>query len=308
MRPLRSSDPTIIRLLTIRTVSGKLLMTPNRKVRRLIGGIVARYQELLEIELFACTVLSNHYHMIVRGPRGNVDEFMENVNREIARRMNFYLRREGKFWGRRYDDQEILSEEDLLEAFLYVITNATRHGLVAETREWTGLHCFEQVLSEKNREFSFVHYSAEREQDRVSTHTLKLSILPMLRGLSRKVRRKKLQALLEQRMQEIREGRYKDGGGFVGMEVIQDQDPESVPLNSSRTPRPPCYTKCPKRRKEYRRCETERRARYREASFRFRLGDLTVQFPQYTFPPPLHRKPRKVPFCPLDSDALKDAA
>lgn len=304
MRPLRNSDPEIFRLLTIRTVNGKFLMPPNKKVRRLIGGIIARYQEKLSVRLFAYQFLSNHPHLIAMAPLANIDEFMENVNREISRRCNFYLHREGPFWGRRYDDQEILSEADLLEAFLYVVTNPCRHGLVSDVREWTGLNCFKQVLDERPRYYSFHHYAAKSDEERVTTHALRISVLPQFAGLTRKQRRKKLLALIEDRMQHIREGRYKDGGGFVGMEIIQAQDPNDTPRNMSRSPRPPCYTFDTQLRKEWKRRERLRRERYDEASTRYRLGELTVEFPLFTFPPPVHRKPRLFPFTPLSADFL----
>jgi len=281
-------------------------MTPNHEVRRVIGGIVARYQELLNIEIYAYAFLSNHPHFIIRAPQQNTDEFMENVNREISRRMNFRLKRRGKFWERRYADQQILSEEDLLEAFLYVTTNPTRHGLVKDTREWKGLHCYEHALNERDREFSFYHYSAKKEEDRVTVHKLKLSVLPMFQKLSKKQRRKHLSNLLEERMEQIQQGRYTDGGGFIGMDLAENQEPEDVPRRISRSPMPPCYTKSPELRREYRQWNRHRREAYREASIRYRLGDLHVEFPKFTFKPPLHRKPRLERFKPLTPEFLKN--
>ena len=304
MRPLRNADPEIYRLITIRTTHGKFFMKPNRKIRRTIAGIIARYQELLNIEIFCYQFLSNHYHLIVKAPQANIDEFMENVNREIARRCNYYLHREGHFWGRRYDDQEILSEDDLLEAFLYVTTNCCRHGLVDDARKWVGLNCFNQVLSERVQYHSFHHYSAVREEDRVTVHSLRLTVLPQFKGLSKKQRYKRLLELLEARMQAIREGRYKDGGGFVGMEIIKEQDPEDTPRKMSRSRRPPCYTMSNELRRDWVKRERVRRERFGDSSRRYRLGDLTVEFPPYTFRPPVHRKPRIVPFQPLDADFL----
>lgn len=302
MRPLRDSDPEKYRLVTIRTFQGKLLMKPNRRVRRMIGGVIARYQELLNIEIYAYQYLSNHPHLIVRAPESNLDEFMENVNREVARRCNFYLHREGTFWSRRYDDQEILTESDLLEAFLYVTTNPCRHGLVSDARDWSGLNCFQHVLDERDRVYSFHHYSATNEEEKVTTHRLKITPLPQFNGLRKQKRREKLLALLEQRMEETREGRYNDGGGFIGMEIALQCDPEDVPKNMSRSPRPPCYTFHLELRRRWREKERARRRAYRIASIRYRLGDLTVEFPPHTYRPPLHRKPRISRFVLLTND------
>jgi len=79
-------------------------ITPSSNVKKLIGGIIARYQEFLQIEIYAYCILSNHLHLLIKSPNGNTDEFCENVNREIARRLNWKHHREGQFWSRRYDD------------------------------------------------------------------------------------------------------------------------------------------------------------------------------------------------------------
>ena len=52
---------------------------PTAKNTKLIGGIIARYQELLGVEIYAYTILSNHIHLLIKAPRGNSDEFIENI-------------------------------------------------------------------------------------------------------------------------------------------------------------------------------------------------------------------------------------
>ncbi len=69
--PLRDSDPKIYRLITIRTEEARLWMVPSRNLEKVLGGIVARYQEICGVEIYAYTFLSNHYHLIVRAPKEN---------------------------------------------------------------------------------------------------------------------------------------------------------------------------------------------------------------------------------------------
>jgi REP element-mobilizing transposase RayT len=202
MRPIRNRDPEVFRLITIRTCEARLWISLTSNVRKLIGGIIARYQEIFGIELFAYNVLGNHMHLLVRAPGSNIDEFCENVNREIAKRINWRNKREGKFWGRRYDDQQVLSEDDLVEAFLYVTTNPTKHGLVSNSQDWPGLNSYEHCLTEKDRHFSFNHYSEER---RVTKHKLKLSVLPAFKKLSKGKRIALIKRLLVERTNEIAE-------------------------------------------------------------------------------------------------------
>ena len=165
MNPLRDRDPNIYHHIAVRTVEARIWMTPTTKMRKLIGGVIARYQELLEIQIFAYCVLGNHLHMVVKAPKSNCDEFYANVNREIARRVNWKCHREGPLWARRYSDQEVLDDEaDLLDAFLYVNTNPTRHGLVRDSGTWTGLSSYNHALNEKELTFPFYHYSASDDE------------------------------------------------------------------------------------------------------------------------------------------------
>ncbi|MBX7143618.1 MAG: hypothetical protein K1X79_04135 [Oligoflexia bacterium] len=307
-RAIRDRDPSAYRLITIRTVEARLWIGAGRNVEKLIGGILARYQELLGIEMTSYVFLGNHFHLIIRAPQGNTDEFLENVNREMARRINWKNQRRGKFWERRYTDQKILSEEDLLEAFLYVNTNPTHHGLVTDSADWPGLISYHQVLSERERRFSFYHFSASEQEHRVTTHSLKLTPLPQFKHLSGSERKNAIQRLLAKRTAEIVETRQKNGLSFLGREGISSQTLGAIPQNVSKKPHGPGYSKNAVLITKYRQLVLERRKRYSEASILYRLGRIEIEFPQFSFKPPTHRRPRIIPFTPLSLEDLQFAA
>ena len=256
---------------------------------------MARYQGIFNIVIYTFAVLGNHMHLLLHAPNGKLDEFMENVLREIARRVNRVNRRRGNFWSRRYDDQVILSDEDLLEAYLYVTTNAVKHGLVKDVAQWPGLNCYPQLTDERPVRYPFVHYSQEDESGKaiISHAELKLSPLPQHARLSRAKRVKTVRELVSQRQAELVAERKEKGAGFLGAQALKAQPSGRRPVTVSRSPRPPCYTKDATFRKEYRANRSVFREQYCEASERFRSGDLQTMFPSYCFKPPLHRIPRK---------------
>ena len=303
MRPLRNSDPSIYRNISIRTDEARLWVLPSKKNRKLIGGIIARYQEIFHIEIYAYCFLGNHYHLLIRALKRNTDEFLENVNREIARRMNWKNRRKGKFWGRRYDDIPVLSQDDLLEAFVYINTNPTKHGLLRNAGQWPGLTSFHQSLSEEAKTFSFTQYGHPTGQ-KTTNHQLKLSVLPMFEALSKEQRTEKISELFEKRMARIAEERQAQGEGFMTLEMLAEQVAGTQPKESSTTKRPSCYTKCAELRRQFREKAKHLRQLYTQASFLFRLGKLDQLFPSFTYKPPLHRRSRKIPFTPLPDDYL----
>lgn len=303
MRPLRNRDPSLNRLITIRTVESRLWIPANGRTRRIIGGIIARYQEAFDIIIYAYAILGNHYHMLIQAPKQNTDEFCENVNREIARRINWIHGRKGPLWSRRYTDQAVASDDDLLEAFLYVVTNSSHHGLIKNPKDWPGLNCYQHVIDQKDREFFFTHYS--KPVKRRSRHFIKLSPLPGLKDMSRKQRAKRLYKLLQERRNYIVEQKQ---GQFLTPEILARQIAGSKPKSSKYSRRAPFYTKNKKLVKELRTEWAEARVRYTQSSYRYRLGDDNVIFPDFTYKPPTHRVPRGKRILNEDEDDFLPAA
>lgn len=292
MRQIRNKDPEVFRLITTRTVESRLWLVPNSRTRKLFGGILARYQEIFSIEIYAYIFLGNHYHLIIKAPKSNTDEFIENVNREISRRINWFHKKEGPLWSRRYVDQQIITENDLLECFLYVTTNSARHGLTKDPHDWPGLCSINHVVHEQDRRFSFRHYT----DSRITHHRLRISVLPQFKKMPPETRKLHISKLLQQRMLEINAER---GDKFLNLEEIKDVSPGEKPASTKKTPKASFYSKCAKTIMETRKALKELRAIYSEASFRYRLGEKHVDFPKFTFLPPLHRRPRLNKFCPV---------
>ena len=294
-RPLRNTDPENYHLVTVRTEEARIWMVPGGELNRTIGGIIARYQELTGIIIYAFCILGNHLHMLLSAPEQNLDRFMENILRESSRRVNRHNRRRGHLWSRRYDDQVILTEEDLLEAYLYVTTNAVKHGLVRDMYQWPGLSSYAQVQDGIPRSYPFVHYSREAEAGGYfkTEHTLTLTPLPQHAGLDPVERVQEVRRLLQGRTRALVEERVSHGGGFLGKRALVRQPAGRKPVKVSYRARPVCYTMNREVREGYRAERSLFRQYYCEASEQFRSGDLTVEFPPFCFKPPLHHHPSR---------------
>lgn len=285
-RPLRINDPDKLQLVTVRTQAAQLLLRPDRWVNEMIGGVLARYQEMYGIEIYAYTFLSNHYHILLRAPRCNLWQFEQALNREIARRINFYLKREGTLWGRRYDAQIVVEDADQIEALLYIVCNATGHGLVSHPQQWPGMHSYDQLRTGKELTYRFDIYSSKEE---TALHTLKLSPLPALGCNSLTEQWEVLQKEIFKRLRKLHEAR--ENKPFLGKARILKQKPFARPKKIKRSPRPACYTKSLIALHWFRKFYKQVRTTYVEASYRYRCGDLSALFPPFTFPPPAHYVP-----------------
>ena len=212
--------------------------------------------------------------------------------------------REGKFWSRRYDDQQVLSYDDLLEAFLYITTNATRHGLIEDPALWPGLNSYRQSVTGEAEVYSFERYIPGKGTV-ISTHTLTISPLPQHQNFSPKKRLSIIRKLLKERATALVAQRK---GKFANISELRRQLPGVKPKSVSRSPRPPCYTFDNQLRHQFRKLRLHRRKLYDDASIRYRLGQKNVMFPEHTFKPPTHRLPRSKPFTHLKLTDLFAAA
>jgi putative transposase len=310
MRVLRDRTPDRIHLLTCRTRASELLLVPEAELNNCVGGVLAKYAALYKINVYGVCVLSNHYHILASSADGQISIFAENINREIAKRVNRLLKRKGSFWGRRYDDQVTVEVEDGLEALLYLLTNPTKHGLVSHAKDWPGLTTYWQVLGEAPKSFRFLNYSKYtsakrlarlrgeyvRRSDYETEHVLKISPLPEFADLSSAEAREKLSKEIEKRTRKLVKERRKAGLGFLGRKAVLRQKRIGVfPRETNETPRPACYSKSAKAIAVFKKELARIREAYTLASIKYRLGVEGVEFPPYCFYPPRHHIPSVAP-------------
>lgn len=270
-RELRNTDPKAFFLVTARTVNSELWLAPRPDINSTIAGVYARYQERHAIDIFALSVQSNHPHLLIRAPEENLAEFMADSQREIAKRTNYINGRTGPLRHRRYDAQLIVTYDDLIEAFLYVLTNPTKHGLVEHPRKWPGLNSYLQSLRGEPEYHLFNHLSEwDKGKPRVTEHPLVISPLPVHEVLSQKERRSEIIRLVNGRVERIPEDRKAAGLGFIGKEAVLQQVPGARPKATNRSPKPPCYSKIPSAFREFEKENKERKRICSDASYEFR--------------------------------------
>lgn len=301
-RIIRNTNPEYSRLVTIRTECAALFLQPAAGLNQIVGGIIAKYQELFGIIIFAYVVLGNHIHILARAPEKNLWRFEQAVNREIAKRINRLRNRRGHFWERRYDEQMVLEIGDILAALIYILLNPVNHGLVEHPLLWPGLICFQHLLDGKDRKYLFTDFTAYNKakkkaaclgqkvsiRDFQTEHLLKLSPIPQFENMTQEQRAKEIRKLVAENAARIKRERRANGQGFLGRAAILRQNHTAIPRNVKRSPRPICYTQCWEAKKEFMAWYFPWLECYRQASIRFRSGEFNVEFPDFCLRPPLH--------------------
>jgi REP element-mobilizing transposase RayT len=98
----------------------------------LLGEVCARFNWTVH----AYCLMTNHYHLIVETPDGNLSIGMRQLNGVYTLRLNRRHRRVGHVFQGRYHAVLVQKESYLLELTRYVVLNPVRAGIVARAGHW----------------------------------------------------------------------------------------------------------------------------------------------------------------------------
>ncbi|MCK4503242.1 MAG: transposase [Desulfuromonadales bacterium] len=105
--------------------------------------------EQWNVRISAYSLLSNHYHLLIQTPLGNLSRFMRHLNGVYTQRYNRIHECDGQLFRGRY--KAILVEEDsyLLELVRYIHRNPLKAGLVEKIGQYAWSSHFDYLTDEK---------------------------------------------------------------------------------------------------------------------------------------------------------------
>lgn len=291
--PLRRFEPSLIYFVTVRCLQGRLLLRPSKETNELVGGVLSRAVRREDMELFVFSFASNHFHLLVRAPRGNLPEFMQYLLTNISKKVGRLVGWKGAFWERRYSAEPVLDEAALLERVQYVLSHGVKEGLVRTCGEWPGLNSLPEMRGGPARTFNWYNWTRRwlvRPSHGIAPHfdrshaeaeTLCLSRLPLKR-LSEPARWRRF---LERVLRAIERQGRREHPRVLGRLSVLHQHPQHRPERPKRSARPWCHASSRKLRLHFARSYREYRAAFAAASARWRAGDLSAIFPDYSYRP-----------------------
>jgi len=286
-RPLRMLEASAIYLVTIRCLQGRLLLRPSPETYDVLGGVLARAVRLHGIELFVFNFASNHLHLIVRAPRGDLPQFMQYLLSNISKKVGTLVKWRGAFWERRYAAQPLLDEGALLEKVRYVLAHGVKEGLVRKCSEWPGLSALPLLRDGNPRTFRWLNWTrrcksapASRRGPRIDDRwaepeELRLTTLPV-RGFDRL---NVVRTFLDDCVRAIEQQARLTYRTVMGVQSIREQDPQRRPTRPERSPAPWCHTTVHRLREEFMERYRWFASAFLEASSAWRAGCLGAKFP-----------------------------
>lgn len=134
-RDLRVNFPGAIYHVTSRGNNGRLIFVDDRDREQFLYRL-AGVARALEWKCRAFCLMSNHYHLFVETPKGDLPEGMLRLNGPYARAFNKRHGRRGHLFENRYHAALIQDESHFLEVCRYIVLNPVRAGLCETPDEW----------------------------------------------------------------------------------------------------------------------------------------------------------------------------
>jgi REP element-mobilizing transposase RayT len=290
--PLRMFEPLKIYFVTVRCFQRRLFMRPSSETNTVLGGVLARSARMNGVEIFGFVFASNHVHLLVRAPRGNLPRFMQHLLTNISKKVGYVIRWKGRFWERRYSAEPVLDEIAVLGRVRYMLAHGPKEGLVPKCTEWPGLSSLSMMLDGVPRRFRWFNWTLKSKtgsakpstrfaEKWAEEETLSLTPLPLQTLKSPEA----LRRFLRDAMQAIESEAASCHRRFLGRAGVLRQNPLRKARKKERTVRPPCHTSFPALLREYLEGYRAFVADFRWAASRWKLGDVTVKFPEGAYRP-----------------------
>jgi len=133
--------PRTTYLVTRRCSERRFFLRPSPITNSIFLYVLAVAARRHRVDVHACCVLSNHYHLIVTDTDARLPAFMQYLDSLVARATNASLGRWEGFWSSEtsYSAVSHGATEDVVRKAAYVLANPVSAGLVRTGSEWPGL-------------------------------------------------------------------------------------------------------------------------------------------------------------------------
>jgi len=104
--------------------------------------VVRETVEVWNLKVAAYCLMTNHYHLLVQTPEGNISRCMRNINGVYTQRFNRRYKKDGQLFRGRYKAVLVAGDSHLLEVMRYIHRNPLRAGIVEHLSDylWSSHH------------------------------------------------------------------------------------------------------------------------------------------------------------------------
>jgi putative transposase len=193
--------------------------------RKAFITVLQEAAELWNLRISAYCLMSNHYHILIQTPDGNLSRGMRHINGVYTQRFNRRRKIEGQLFRGRYKAVLVEADSHLLEVMRYIHRNPLRAGMVkflndyhwsshdgylSRAKKWSWLHKNDLLMmltSKKTKQkSSYIDFVSQGEPEEIERFYSLKNLPSILGGKSfKELVTEKFSNLLKQ--QEIPEAR-----------------------------------------------------------------------------------------------------
>lgn len=89
-----------------------------------------------DLQIFSFVLMSNHFHMLVKSPKGNLSDAMGYLKRETGRVLSLETGRTNQIWGGRFHRCEITHNHHYFNVYKYIFRNPVAKNLCEKVEEY----------------------------------------------------------------------------------------------------------------------------------------------------------------------------
>ncbi len=109
---------------------------PLREVWKIFEEYLHFIHFSFNIDIHAFVLMSNHFHLLVRAPEGNLSQAMNYFMRETSRQIGYSAGRINQTYGGRFLRSQIQSHHYYLNAYKYIYRNPIEAGVCEKAEEY----------------------------------------------------------------------------------------------------------------------------------------------------------------------------
>lgn len=271
-------------LVTRRCTQRQFLLRPDQTTTNIFLYCLAEAALRFEIQIVLSIAMSNHYHVVLYDPHGNLPLFTEHFHKMVAKCLNARWGRWENFWAsEQCSVVHLVDRSAILDKLVYVATNPVKAHLVRRATQWPGHNGLHALLTGRRLRARRPHHFFRATGTMPAEVTLDLRLPDVLDDPDLLLRQ--LRELVARAESQASEDCQRAGIQIARRSTLKHQSWQYIPTSRPlrRQLRPTIASRDTRRRLDAIQCSREFLRAYRSARDRWLAGDITVEFPPGTY-------------------------
>ncbi len=277
-------------------------LLPIPSIINIIGSSIGRAMELNPIQLHWFDGNINHNHLgfsLSKDQLENISPFLQHMNSLIARNINKLLDKTGRTFSDPCRIEACLDDDAIVQKLKYAVGNCVKDNQSITVEDSPYISSYKYLATGEPVKFWYIDWETfgkkgghknkkHHPKDYLKWTSFELTPIPPWQNLSKKQQQNQFKSMVKDINQEFMIERLKENSDVISFIKLKNTNPYCKPkIRKNSGPQPLCHATDDSLRQEYKTKWQTFMSKYREASYQYRAGDYTVEFPHGSYLPPI---------------------